>query len=372
MDHGDVRPGGVRPMVVRVPVEPVEAAVEADAVDAAVLAGDVAVRGPLFGVAAQDADDKPRWRLVVSVATGCPQMARDSLNSLLWFRAKDEAQDRAERRALLAAIARLESEPVDELTVLGTRYRIVRAEEYVGMGPDGIERPRPTDPEPVSPNWDRGSRDGKFDEGFVLDPDAPVTPAQAAERLTLRGMAYVGSQYPDDVLLDSHRAVTTHPDILLLPATFKIVERTGTEWKSGSGLHVSAHDARKTLDFSLTWWEPRGRGLIPMEADHTVDARSQVAEDPEAGDGELAAYAEAADQLRAGRVNQLEVLGTVYRIGRVRRLVRWGPDGPEGPRPSDVNQQPPSRIHLPLDEDGNIQYEDEGEDEDEDKDGGEG
>ncbi|MFK0289812.1 DUF5954 family protein [Streptomyces sp. NPDC090442] len=360
MDHGDVRPGGVRPMVVRVPVEPVEAAMEADAVDAAAQVGEVAIRGPLFGVAAQDADDGQRWRVVVSVSTGCPQMARDNLNSLLWFRAKDEAPDRTERRALLTAVARLESEPVDELTVLGTRYRIVRAEEYVGVGPDGIEQPRPTDPEPVTPNWERGSREGKIDDGFVLDPDAPVTPAQAAERLTLRGMAYAGTQYPDDVLLDSRQAVTTHPDILLLPATFKIVERIGTGWKSGSGLHVSAHDARKTLDFSLTWWEPRGRGLIPMEAHPNVDARTRVAENTDTAEGELAAYAEAADQLRAGRVNQLEVLGTVYRIGRVRRLMRWGPDGPEGPRPSDVSQQAPSRIHLPLDEDGNIQYEHEG------------
>ncbi|MGI5347617.1 DUF5954 family protein [Streptomyces sp. CA-250714] len=359
MDLGDVGPGGVRPVVVRVPVEPVEAAVEADAVDAAVQAGGVAVRGPLFGVAAQDADDGPRWRVVVAVSVGCPQMARDSLNSLLWFRAKDEAQDRAERRALLAAVARLESERVDELTVLGTRYRIVRAEEYAGIGPNGIEQPRPTDPEPVNPDWNRGSREAKIDDDLVLDPDAPVTPAQAAERLTLRDMAYAGSRYPEDVLLDSQRALKTHPDILLLPATFKVVERTDTEWTSGSGLHASAHDARKTLDFTLTWWEPRRRGLIPMHADGDVDARTRVAENADGADGELAAYAEAADQLRTGRVNQLEVLGTVYRIGRTRRLLRWGPDGPEGPRPSDVNRHAPGPLHPVLDEDGNIHYEDE-------------
>ncbi|MFE7313970.1 DUF5954 family protein [Streptomyces sp. NPDC057555] len=364
MDLGDVRPGGVRPVVVRVPVEPVEAAVEADAVDAAVQAGDVAVRGPLFGVAAQDADDGQRWRVVVAVTRGCPQMARDSLNSLLWFRAKDEAQDKVERRALLAAVAHLESERVDELTVLGTRYRIVRAEEYAGMGPDGIEQPRPTDPEPVTPDWDSGFRDADIDDGLVLDPDAPVTPAQAAERLMLRGMAYAGSQYPDDVLLDSHQAVNTYPDILLLPTTFKIVERTDSGWKSGSGLHASAHDARKTLDFSLTWWEPRRRGLIPLHAGRDVDARTQVAENADSAAGELTACVEAADRLRTGRVNDLEVLGTFYRIGRARRLLRWGPDGPEGPRPSDVNQHAPSRIHPVLDEDGTIHYEDDEGDED--------
>ncbi len=51
----------------------------------------MAIRGPLFGVVAQDADDGQRWRVVVSVSSGFPQMARDSLISRLWFRARDEA-----------------------------------------------------------------------------------------------------------------------------------------------------------------------------------------------------------------------------------------------------------------------------------------
>ncbi|MFF4606457.1 DUF5954 family protein [Streptomyces sp. NPDC001339] len=356
MDHEDVEPGAARPVVVRVPVEPVESAVEADAVDAVVRAGALAVRGPRFGVAAQSAEDGPRWRVVVPLTDGCPQLARDNLNSLLWFRAKDDVQDRDERRALLAAVARLESERVNDLTVWGTRYRIVRAEEYAGLGPDGFEQPRPTDPEPVTPDWDRGSRDAEIDDGLVLDPDAPVTPTQAAERLTLRGMAYAGAPYPDDVLADSHRALDTHPDVLLLPATFLIVERTATGWKPGSGLHASAQDARKTLDFSLTYWEPRSRGLIPMDSGTDVDARTLVADGAAAAGSELAAYAEAAERLRAGRVNQLEVHGTVYRIGRARRLLRWGPDGPEGPRPSDTSSHGPDRIHPFQDEDGNVFY----------------
>ncbi|MFG2975485.1 DUF5954 family protein [Streptomyces sp. NPDC048331] len=98
MDRGDMRPRGSRPVVVRVPVEPVEAAREADALDAVARAGDVVVRGPLFGVAAQAPGDGPRWRVVLEVTAGCPQQARDGLNSRLWFRAKDEARDRAERR----------------------------------------------------------------------------------------------------------------------------------------------------------------------------------------------------------------------------------------------------------------------------------
>ncbi|MEV0415543.1 DUF5954 family protein [Streptomyces sp. NPDC050448] len=356
MERGDVEPGGSRPVVVRVPVEPVEAAVEADAVDAAARAGDVVVRGPLFGVAAQSAGDGPRWRVVIAVTAGCPQQARDSLNSRLWFRAKDDAHDRAERRTLLAAVARLESERVDELTVAGTRYRVVRAEEYAAAGPGGIEEPRPTDPEPPVPDWSRGAKGPEVDDGLVLDPDAPLTPSQALERLALRGLCYTGSRFPDDVRADARQALDSHPEVLLLPPTFTVVEQSASSWKPLSGPHPSAHAARKSLDFALTWMWPRMRGHIPDDADLHTDARTITANGPSAP--ELAAYAEAADALRAGRVNRLKFQHSVYQIARTRRLLRWNPDGPEGPRPSDTNTQDPTHIHPTLHEDGHILPED--------------
>jgi hypothetical protein len=116
-----------------------------------------------------------------------------------------------------------------------------------------------------------------------------------------------------------------------------------------------SQDARKSLDFSLTFWQPRQRGLIPIDGDNMhTDARTCVAEGTAEAGSELAAYADASDRLRAGRVDELTVLGTVHRIGRSRRLVRWGPDGPEGPRPSDVNMQDPMRLHPVLTEDGTV------------------
>ncbi|MBC2876437.1 MULTISPECIES: DUF5954 family protein [Streptomyces] len=359
MSHGETTPDGVRPIKVRYPEGPVEAVVEADALDAALDVDTVLVRGPLFGVVAQDAGEEQRWRVVIAVQDGFPQLARDGLNSLLWFRAKDEAKDVMERRALLAAVARLESERVDELTVLRTRYRVVRAEEYTGLGPDGIEQPRPTDYEPAVPNWDRGARDARIDDGLVLDPDAPITPLQAAERLALRDLGYAGGRFPEDVRGDSRRALTTHPDVMPLPPVFRIVEQDGQGWKASGGPHATAHDARKSLDFALTWLEPRRRGLIPWDCDdRTVDARAIAAQGTDPAAGELTEYAQAADRLRTERANQLEAGGTVYRICRARRLLRWGPDGPEGPRPSDTDGHPPAQIHPYLDEDGNVHYDD--------------
>ncbi|MER5204812.1 DUF5954 family protein [Streptomyces sp. NPDC002825] len=361
MSEQDAGPGEW-PVLVRVPVEPVEAAVEADAAHAVARYSALAVRGPLFGVASQHRarDALRRWRVVVGVTQGCPQQARDALNSLLWFRAKDEAKSRQERRALLAAVARLEKEYVDELTVLGTRYRVVRAEEYAAVDEHGgIETPRPTDPEPLAPEWSPGAGAGspRVDDGLVLDPDAPLSPPQAAERIALRPLAYSGPNFPAPVLADSARAVESHPDVLLMPAAFLIVERTGDgPWSPGSGLQATAHDARRTLDFALTWMEPRTRGLIPYDADRTVDARHPPAGITEATAAKLKELAKAADRLRAGRCDQVEAHGTIYRIARSRRLVRWGRGGPEGPRPSDISIHAPAVLHPRLDEDGTVHF----------------
>ncbi|MER6475022.1 DUF5954 family protein [Streptomyces filamentosus] len=354
MSEQDAGPGDS--VVVRVPVEPVDAVREADARDAADRYSGLAVRGPLFGAAAQDAEGGRRWRVVVGVTHGCPQEARDALNSLLWFRAKDDAQSRQERRALLAAVARLETEPLDELTVLGARYRVVRAEEYAAVDSrGGIETPRPTDPEPLTLDWGPGARSARVDDGLVLDPDAPLSPLQAAERVALRPLAYSGIRFPAEVLADSAGAVQSHPDVLLMPAAFLITERSGDgEWSAGSSLHATAHDARRTLDFALTWMEPRTRGLIPYDADRTVDARNPPVGTTDEAAAELVELAKAADTLRADRRDQVEVHGTVYRVTRSRRLLRWGPDGPEGPRSSDISTHAPAALHPRLDDDGTV------------------
>lgn len=291
--------------VVRVVVGPVEVVMEAGTLGAAVRSSALAVRGPLFGVASQGKDDGQRWRVVVEVTHGCPQQARDGLNSRFWFRAKDEADSRRERRALLAVVARLESEYVDELTVLGMRYRVVRAEEYVALDAHGdIEMPWPTDFGPLIPGWGSGAgaRGPRVDGDLVLDPDAPLSPVQAAERLALRSLVYSDTRFPGPVLQDSARALESHPDVVLMPVAFLIIERSGEKsWTPGSGLHATVHDARRTLAFALAWWEPRKRGLIPRDAERDVDARTMVAENTGPLAAELAVFAEAADRLRAGR-----------------------------------------------------------------------
>ncbi len=132
--------------------DPVALVREMDALDASARYPYVWPRGPVFGVAVLGPEAGARWRLVTEVTDGTPQEARDALNSLLWFKAKDDAGTVTQRRELLAAVRLLECERINELTVLGTRYRIVRGDEFVRCGLlDGPEPPRRSDPETVEP-----------------------------------------------------------------------------------------------------------------------------------------------------------------------------------------------------------------------------
>ncbi|MFI2615017.1 DUF5954 family protein [Streptomyces sp. NPDC018584] len=319
--------------------DPAELVTEADAVDASYRYPHLAVRGPVFGLATQDPAVGPEWRVLKPIVDGMPQQARDALNSVLWFKAKDDTDDPAARRELLAAVAVLEREPVDELEVLGVRYRVVRGDEFARTGPDGLEPPRPTDPEPADRSWAGRHRAPSTDLGFTLDP-GEETPGlmTSALKLGLRGFAYAGARFPADVRADSERAVTTHPDIALLPVGFGVAERSEKGWRPRSALMPTPHDARRMLYDAMTesW---------PMF--HEFD------------DEEKAAYARAAEEFKATpRANEARVGDSVYRICRTERLVRCGPDGPEPPRPSDVDSYGPMKMHPTMDEDGTLHYDD--------------
>lgn len=319
---------------------PVAAAQEADASDAARKYGHYIIRGPLFGTVCQDEGDGHRWRVLTPVTGGFPQDARDSLNSALWFRAKDGADDRAVRRELLAAVARLETEPVDEVAAAGTRYRVVRCEEIVYSNGDGPEPPRPTDPEPAVRGWEPGARDPEVDAGFVIDHIAAASVMEASERLALMGLRYRSPRYPAGVRADSRRAVRTHAGVVLLPTAFRVLERTATGWEPATEVLASPHAARRTLVQMLTWLWPAMYEL------------------PEA---RRAGYARAAADFRAaGTADSVRLDdGRELLVVRTRRVVRIGPDGPESARPSDEeeNGYGPSRLHPPMDEDGTVTYE---------------
>jgi hypothetical protein len=312
---------------------------EADAVDASERYPHVAVRGPVFGVAAQDASAGRRGRLVQPVMDGTPQQARDGLNSSLWFRAKDGTDDPAVRRELLAAVAVLEREPVNELEVLGVRYRVVRADEFARSGDDGLEPPRPTDTEPLDASWDGDPSDTRpADEGHLLDPRRPEGVMTGALRLALQDFAYTGTGFSTAMRADSRKAIGAYPDIALLPVGFGVTENSDGRWRPHGILMATPHDARRLLHTALTESWP----LL-----HRFDDRRREV------------YARAAAGFRAARrADELLVEGRQFRISRIQRMVRYGPDGPEPPRPSDLDSYGPMKLHPTMDEDGTVHFED--------------
>ena len=317
--------------------DPAELVAETDAVEASQRYPQLAVRGPVFGVAALDPTEGARWRVITPVVDGAPQRSRDALHSMLWFRAKDDTDDPEVRRELLAAVSVLEREPVNEVSALGVRYRIVRGDECTRAGEEGLEPPRPTDREPLHRSWDDRRDSPSPDPGFVLDAGREETSLMAgALRVGLSGFAYRGARFPEEVRADSERAVETHPEVLLLPVGFGVIEHDGTGWQPRGALLPTPHDARRMLYDAL-------REFWPLVYELSAKRRR--------------AYARAAEELRAaGRANEVRADGSLFRVCRIERLLRVGPDGPEPPRPSDVDYEAPMKMHPTMDPDGTIHH----------------
>ncbi|MFF7179225.1 DUF5954 family protein [Streptomyces sp. NPDC008121] len=317
--------------------DPVAWVRETDAARASALYPGVAVRGAVFGVAVER---ERGWEVVVEMRGATPQEARDGLHSILWFRAKDDTDDPAVRRDLLAAVAIMERESVDEVRVRGERYRVVRGDEFARCGDDGLEPPRATDPEPVDPGWEEKHTAASPDEGFVLDPVREEGLMDEVLKLGMREFVYSGERFPAAVRDDSLRAVASHADIALLPVVFGIAERRGEGWRPRGGLMPTPHDARRLLydGMTSTW---------PLLYEFDDEKRER--------------YRLAGERFRAaGRADEARVDDRIFRICRISRLVRFGPDGPEPPRPSDVDDYGPMKMHPTMDEDGTVHYATEG------------
>ncbi|MFF8471436.1 DUF5954 family protein [Streptomyces griseus] len=323
--------------------DPVSEVTEADASASVRRYPNIVVRGPLFGLAEQRRGDRPRWRLLGELDCGFPQMARDELNSLLWFRARDDTGDPVVRRSLLDAVARLEVEATDEVSADGVRYRVVRADEFARIGDGRLEPPRATDPDEDS--WDPDAPDPCRTEGFVVDHAAAVGLTEGIDRAGLLGLSYTAARFPEDVRADSRRALTTHPGVVLLPTTFRVVERKEATWSMVTGQYSTPQGARRALVHHLTRPVPRLPDMPELPAWMKVDEK------------EAALDARAAKEFASRRrPDELVVRGRRFEVIRVERVMRIGPDGPEGSRPSDVDDYGPSRIHPVMDEEGNIAY----------------
>ncbi|MEE1927149.1 DUF5954 family protein [Streptomyces sp. TRM 70351] len=317
------------------PDGPVAAVADVEAWQAREAYPDVlAAAGPVFGVVRER--DAGGWEVVSSFTDLAPQDARDGMGAQFRMLAqeRERAGDAAGVEECMRAAERMEWEAVDEMTVLGSRFRVARAECFVRSGPDGPEPPRPTDPDPTGPG--DGHRAPDFTAGFVIDPAAATGMSAGILKMELLAMVPVAGTEPPGVREDALRAAHTHPGGVLLPATFMTAERGPRgRWRPESTCSSSTPQAaRDGLAMQL-------RVMIPWQRRLDAAARAPLMA--------------AADRLDAERCNELEFAGRLVRIVRVERLVRIGPDGPEGPRPCDPDPQPPVMVqHQQLREQGVI------------------
>jgi hypothetical protein len=315
--HGEQVPDHLLIRIER-PGDPVAAVSEEDARQRALRYPKLMWGAPAFGYAEQ-ADH--RWR-VLGLGADQPQGARDGLASH-FRRIRAETPDAPEtetaREEYEAAYRLLDWEAVNELTIDGRRYRIIRSQPFIRMGPDGPEPPRSTDPDPYPPRHE--GRAPSPVEGFVIDPAAATGLSGGLLRMEMVPACYSPGIVPDGVRMDSRRALNTHPGVVLLPVGFTVGEYLDGRWQPrSSDTHSTPQAARDSAALRLSDVMPHG------------DAT---------GEEILEAYTRALREVAPPRTDDFEVNGIRCRITRVESFVRVGPDGPEGPRPSDWDPDPP-------------------------------
>jgi hypothetical protein len=110
----------------------------------------------------------------------------------------------------------------------------------------------------------------------------------------------------------------------LLPSAFIVAECADGHWTPAQGrVSVSPGAARDSFALYLRVWLPHEQDLYEVQR---------------------APYVATADQFEDTAANGLDIAGRRYRIARVERLMRIGPDGPEGLRESDSDPDQPPRV----------------------------
>jgi Family of unknown function (DUF5954) len=311
------------------PDDPISAVTEYDARRGMRTYPKVTAVGPVFFCTRED---EGRWRILASGAP-TPQGARDDLSRLLRMDAAKAAQDgdpEAEAQCRAAAEL-LDGEALDELTVLGRRLRIIRAEQFIRTGPNGPEPPRPTDPDPALPG--AAHRVGGRARDFVIDTGAARGLAERVRRSELLPSIQLADVLPQQMRVDALHALCTSAGGVLLPAEFAVAEYAYGRWSMKTWSSSTPQGARDCLTTYLRQVAP-----CVLVLDEGVRLR----------------YAQAADDLDAHRCDEIDVAGRQFRVVRVEHLIQVGRDGPEMPRPSDFDPDPPADVQTRrlLDEEG--------------------
>ncbi|QNP70663.1 PE-PGRS family protein [Streptomyces roseirectus] len=265
---------------------------------------------------------------ILTCGAGTPQGARDSLGSHFRGLAKEaeEAGDEKLRRKWMAAAKRMDREAVDEVRVLGQRFRIARTGRFIRMGQAGPEPPRPSDKD--IPDVGIADKLAGDDVGHVIDSYTSTGLSDGLLKVELLSLIGVPSaDAPPEMRAESEAAQINYPGGVLLPPVFIISQRQHGRWTTfhPESSYSTPQGARDSLAMYLRVTGPWSLGL---------------------DDETKAAWAARADHLDETRADVLLVDDIRYRVTRVERIVRMGPDGPEGSRPSDYDPEPPIDVQV--------------------------
>ncbi|WP_131743030.1 DUF5954 family protein [Actinomadura roseirufa] len=141
-----------------------------------------------------------------------------------------------------------------------------------------------------------------------------------------------GRLFPEDLdgvdpvaavmMADACRSIAAYPDLVVVGALFTAAEHVPGGWQI------------------ICPGDPLPQGARELLADHLEDRALDAGPDGR----ELR---EAAAALRAGPADEVSAAGRRFRIVRIEQLVRTSSDGPEPPRPTDLDPHPADRRVLP-------------------------
>lgn len=148
-----------------------------------------------------------------------------------------------------------------------------------------------------------------------------------------------GRLFPEDLdgvdpvaavmLADARRAVSAYPEPVVVGALFTAAEQVPGGWQVVCPCDPLPQGARELLAVQL---EDEAQTAGDAQARDLLAAARTLQDEP-------------ADEVTAGARR--------FRIVRIEQLVRTGPDGPEPPRPTDVDPLPPAHVRpydlLPAD-----------------------
>jgi uncharacterized protein DUF5954 len=160
---------------------------------------------------------------------------------------------------------------------------------------------------------------------FIGDADAETAASSAELKRQLRESRLKAGSAPEAMVGDERTRRAAYPQPVLLGSRFVVMEQVSGRWQVSFLPVETATEARSRLLLYLRVSAPTWEGP---------------------GEQICAAYAHAADALERDGGYEIAAAERRFRIARFEQAVYMGADGPEPPRPSDIDPYLPPAAQM--------------------------